>query len=114
MDQANPWALGSLGLGLATWVLWFVGFCVGALVPFLGSAAYPLSWATAIAGLAAGFLGYRTAMVTDGSGRASALAGIALNVSWILLQLLLIALAVLAVGGLLGALVLGVMSEVLR
>jgi hypothetical protein len=114
MEQSNPWGTASLGLGLGTWVVWFLGMCMGMIIPLLSSLTFPITWLMALAGVILGVIGYRTAMVTDGSGRGASLGGLALNLSWIVLQLVLMAIVFLMVGSLVGIAFLAIIADAMQ
>lgn len=114
MNQSNPWGTVSLGLGVATWVVWFLGMCAGMILPFLSTMAFPVTWLMALAGLVVGVIGYRTAMVTDGSGRGASLGGLALNLAWIVLQLLIMLMLFVMFGSVLGIVFLAVLADAMK
>lgn len=101
-ESSNPWGLVSLVLGVLTWILWFVGFCAGMIIPLANMFTFFLACLTAFGGLVTGFLGYRAAMTADGAGRAASLGGLALSLSWGLLQVVLVVIGFLMVGSILG------------
>ncbi len=113
-QQSNPWSLVSLGLGVGTWFVWFVGMCLGIVIPFLSTLAFPVTWLMALIGLVTGMIGYRTAMVQDGEGRGAALLGIALNLTWILVQVLIMVMLFVFVGGIFGIALLAVLADAMQ
>ena len=101
MQQSNTPATVSLVSGIGAVLLMFVGYC-GGIVPIVGPLVafvlMPVEWLLAFVGILSGIVGYRTAAVLDGTGRGSAVAGVALSVVFMALQALLWTLACFGVG----------------
>ena len=71
IQQSNDNATYSMWLGIATWILWFLGFIVGCTICLT-----PL---TSIAGIVLGHQGLQTANEMSQLGRREAIAGLVMN-----------------------------------
>jgi hypothetical protein len=99
-QQTNTMGTVSLGLGITTVVLMFVGFCIG-FIPFVSLLAlflWPLEAISATAAIATGFLGMRAAATMDGAGKGASIVGIVLGAAWYVFQLVVIGLVVVLFG----------------
>jgi hypothetical protein len=89
--QTNDSATYSMWLGIATWVLWFLGFIVGCTICLT-----PL---TSVAGIVLGHQGLQNANEMSQLGRSEAIAGLVMNY----LSLLLLAGSVVLGAAIFGA-----------
>lgn len=113
MDQkSNVMGTVSLACGIGLIVCFFIGTCMS-FVPFLGMFAiifFPIDWILALAGLVTGIVGFTTSRTMDGVGAPQSLIGGGICGAWILMQVLVLGLAFLMIGGMFVLSILGAVA----